>query len=102
MSFPGSNADMGKAKMGPRFFAPRDVRANAFTLLELLVVLGILAILLVAIVPAINSLSKSSGRKAAIGNLLGAVEQARAEALKSGRATYIVLPADLGANSDAS
>jgi len=68
-------------------------RLRAFTLIEMLVVLGIIALLLVAIVPAVTSLSKANGRKAAIGNLLGGIEQARAEALKSGQATYVVFPA---------
>jgi type II secretory pathway pseudopilin PulG len=65
---------------------------NSFTLLELLVVIGIIAALLVELVPAVNSLSKSSGRKGAISNLLGAIEQARAQAIKSGQATYLVFP----------
>ena len=65
---------------------------NAFTLLELLVVIGIIALLLVAVVPAVTSLSKSTGRKGAISNLLGAVEQARAEAVKTGQAAYVVFP----------
>ncbi|MDQ6765329.1 MAG: prepilin-type N-terminal cleavage/methylation domain-containing protein [Verrucomicrobiota bacterium] len=70
----------------------RSPRAS-FTLLELMVVIGIIAAMLVAVVPAVNSLSKSGGRKAAIGSLLGAVEQARANAIKTGRASYIVFPA---------
>jgi type II secretory pathway pseudopilin PulG len=61
--------------------------------LELLVVIGIISILLVAVIPAVTSLSKSSGRKGAISNLLGAIEQGRAQAIKDGRATYIVFPA---------
>jgi len=64
----------------------------AFTLLELLVVIGIIAILMAMIAPAVTSLSKSNGRKAAIANLLGGIEQARAEAIKSGQATYVVFP----------
>jgi hypothetical protein len=40
----------------------------------------------------VTSLSKSSGRKAAISNLLGAIEQARAQAITDGQATYIVFP----------
>jgi Tfp pilus assembly protein FimT len=54
--------------------------------------MGIISILLVAVIPVVNSLSKSSGRKSAISNLLGAIEQARAEAIKSGQATYVVFP----------
>lgn len=77
-------------------------RLPAFTLLELMVVIGIISIMLVALVPAVNSLTKSSGRKAAIGSLLGAVEQARAQAIKDGRATYLVLVGQLAGVSDQS
>jgi prepilin-type N-terminal cleavage/methylation domain-containing protein len=65
---------------------------RTFTLLELLVVIAIISILLVAVIPALN-FSKSSGRKSAISNLLGTIEQARAQALKDGQPTYVVFPA---------
>ncbi len=77
-----------------------DGRSHAFTLIELLVVIGIIAIMLVAIVPAVNSLSKSSGRKGAISNLLGAIEQTRAQAIKDGQPTYLVFPDQLPAGTD--
>jgi prepilin-type N-terminal cleavage/methylation domain-containing protein len=67
-------------------------RCNAFTLIELLVVMGIIAIALAALVPAVTSLSKSGGRRAGLNSLLGGIEQARAEAIKSGQATYVVFP----------
>jgi competence protein ComGC len=54
------------------------VTSFAFTLLELLVVISLL---LVAVIPAVNSLSKSSGRKGAISNLTTVIEQARSLAL---------------------
>ena len=75
-----------------RVFTLRQRERFAFTLLELLVVIGIIAILMAMIAPAVTSLSKSNGRKAAIANLLGGIEQARAEAIKSGQATYVVFP----------
>jgi len=74
------------------FTLPKLRERFAFTLLELLVVIGIIAILMAMIAPAVTSLSKSNGRKAAIANLLGGIEQARAEAIKSGQATYVVFP----------
>lgn len=74
------------------FTLPELRGRHAFTLIELLVVIGIISVLLVAVIPVVNSLSKSSGRKGATSNLLGAIEQARAQAIKDGRATYIVFP----------
>jgi len=56
-------------------------------------VMGIIAIALAALVPAVTSLSKSGGRRAARNSLLGGLEQARAEAIKSAQATYVVFPA---------
>jgi len=73
-------------------FAKQAERASAFTLLELLIVLGITAIVLAALIPAVTSLAKSGGRRAARDALLGGIEQARAEAIKSGQATYVVFP----------
>src|SRR5258705_7612441 len=72
-------------------------RLRAFTLVEMLVVLGMIVILLSAIVPAVTSLSKANGRKAAMANLLGGIEQARAEAINTSRATYVVFPTFGGA-----
>jgi len=65
---------------------------GGFTLLELLVVTGMIVLLLAAIVPAVTSLSKSNGRKAAIANLLGGIEQARAQAIADAQATYVAFP----------
>src|SRR5437899_4991169 len=67
-------------------------RLRAFTLVEMLVVLGMIVILLSAMIPAVTSLSKANGRKAAMANLLGGIEQARAEAINTSQATYVVFP----------
>lgn len=70
-------------------------RRDAFTLIELMVVIGIIALMLVALIPAVSSLSKSGGRKAAIGNLAILIEQARSLALADARNTYIAFVAAL-------
>src|SRR5437764_14657934 len=54
--------------------------------------MGIVIMALAALVPAVTSLSKSGGRRAARNALLGGIEQARAEAIKSSQATYVVFP----------
>jgi prepilin-type N-terminal cleavage/methylation domain-containing protein len=69
-------------------------RHAAFTLLELLVVMGIIALLLAALIPTVN-ISKSTGRKGAVSNLVGAFEQARSLAIKDGRPAYVVLTTNL-------
>src|SRR5438132_2206984 len=58
--------------------------------------MGIIIITLTALVPAVTSLSIAGGRRAAIKSLLGGIEQARAEAIKSGQATYVVFPTFTG------
>jgi type II secretory pathway pseudopilin PulG len=68
------------------------LREGGFTLLEMLFVMGVIVLLLGLLVPAVTSLSKSNGRKAAIANLLGGIEQARAQAIADGQATYVVFP----------
>jgi prepilin-type N-terminal cleavage/methylation domain-containing protein len=72
---------------------PSSGRTRAFTLIEMMVVIAIMIIVAGFMAPALTSLSKANGRKAAIANLLGGIEQARAEAIKSGQATYVVFPA---------
>src|SRR2546423_11765209 len=67
-------------------------RFRAFTLVEMLVVLGMIVILLSAVIPAVTSLSKANGRKAAMANLLGGIEQARAGAINTSQASYGVFP----------
>jgi prepilin-type N-terminal cleavage/methylation domain-containing protein len=69
--------------------------ARGFTLIEMLVVMMIILIALGALIPAVTSLSKSNGRQAATNNLIGAIEQARAEAIKSAQPTYVVFPTTL-------
>jgi len=55
-----------------------------------MVVMGIITLLLVAVVPAITSLSKAHAEKGAVSNIMNVFEQARALAVSSGTATYLV------------
>ena len=63
---------------------------GAFTLIEMMIVMAIVAILLLATVPALRSLTQAGGRKGAVSNLMNTMEHARALAVSSGRATYVV------------
>lgn len=65
-------------------------RSAAFSLIEMLVVISIIAILLAAGLPVITSLSKVNGQKSAISSVMNLLEQARALAVTSGAATYVV------------
>jgi prepilin-type N-terminal cleavage/methylation domain-containing protein len=87
----GRVAQLNAVTRLPRRSRAKEGHHSAFTLLELLVVIAIIAVLLVALIPVV-SISKSSTRKGAISNLLGAIEQGRAEAIKTGHATYVVFP----------
>ena len=86
-----------RKQVAPAFtLAPaRRRRFRAFTLVEMLIVMIIMLIALGALIPAVTSLSKSNGRQAATSNLIGAIEQARAEAINSGQPTYVVFPTTL-------
>jgi type II secretory pathway pseudopilin PulG len=58
-----------------------------------MVVIAILILVAAFITPAMTSFSKSAGRKAVMGDLLGGIEQARTQALKDRRSTYVVFAA---------
>jgi len=58
--------------------------------MEMLVVIALILLMLAALIPAVTSLSKSSGRQAGFNALMGAIEQARAAALESEQSTYMV------------
>lgn len=52
--------------------------------------MGIISLLLVVVIPVVSSLSKASGQKAAVSNVMNLLEQARTLAVSSGNATYVV------------
>ncbi len=68
----------------------RTWQKAAFTLVELLTVMSIICIMLVATVPAIQGLSKSSSRQAAVNMLMDVMDQARGLAITQGRPAYVV------------
>src|SRR5207245_11418999 len=93
---PATETSSGK-QFAPAFTLVPALRGRfrAFTLVEMLIVMVIILIALGALIPAVTSLSKSSGRQAATNNLIGALEQTRPEAIKSGQPTYVVFPTTL-------
>jgi type II secretory pathway pseudopilin PulG len=68
----------------------------------MLAVVVIVSILLVAVIPVVNSLSKSSGSKAAVSNFMNTVEQARSLAITSGSATYVIFADETLTSTDTS
>lgn len=74
-------------------------RRRAFTLIELMVVIGIIALMLAGITPAVVSLSKANNTKAGVSGVMNLFEQARALAVTSGHATYVVFADDTTADA---
>ncbi len=68
------------------FFSSR----RGFTLAELLTVVAIISLLLAVAVPAFGTLIRNANRRASVDETLALLERARAEALTSGRAAYLV------------
>lgn len=64
--------------------------AAGFTLIEMLLVMGIAVILTTLTALAVRGINSTSSRHAAVGNLMGLLEQARMVAISDGRATYVV------------
>ncbi len=62
----------------------------AFTLVEMLAVMGILVVLLAVTVPTFKGLNQGGARKAAVSNLMGALDRARTMAVSEGKAAYVV------------
>ena len=65
--------------------------SEAWTLAEMLAVLGVISALMAATLPAVRGMNRSSGRVAAVGEIMGLLEQARSLALANGRPAYLVL-----------
>jgi hypothetical protein len=57
----------------------------------MLAVLGVISVLMAAILPAVRGMNRSSGRVAAVGEIMGLMEQARSLALAQGRPAYLVI-----------
>lgn len=80
-------------------FQPRH-RLQAFSLLELLVVIGIMALMMSLLVPSIAGFSSTAGRRGAVNVVMNTLEQARVEALQSGRTVHVVLIQEKDATKD--
>lgn len=72
------------------------VRARAFSLFELLVVVGIIIVLLGIIAPSVAELVKSNNYSSAVNQLSGTLEAARQRAIASGRQTAVAVLFDVG------
>ncbi|SFE10559.1 type IV fimbrial biogenesis protein FimT [Paracidovorax konjaci] len=68
----------------------RRFRARGFTLIELMVTLGIAAILLTLAAPNLSQFQRNSQLTSATNSLVGALNAARAEAMKRGKNTFVV------------
>jgi competence protein ComGC len=69
---------------------PERYGSNAWTLAEMLGVLGVISVLMATTIPSIRGMTRSSGRVAAVSEVMGLMEQARSLALAQGRPSYLV------------
>ena len=72
----------------PAFRPPHG--AEGFTLVETLAVTGIILILTTITAMAVRGFNGSLSRRAAVGDLMGVLDQARTVAISDGRPTYVV------------
>ena len=68
------------------------LRADAFTLIEMLVVIAIIAVLSALTLPALQGLLGVSGVRGGVNTVLGTLDQARAAAIENGTDVYVGFP----------
>lgn len=66
------------------------MRSSAFTLVEVVTVMSIIIVAVALAVPAVTSLSKGSGRQAAVSTVIAALDQARSLAISQSINHYVV------------
>ena len=82
-----------------RVVRTRGGACRAFTLVEVLVVAALVTLLLSLSVPAVRGMMESSTRAAAVGQMMGILESARAVAIAQRRPSYVAF-ADASSGSD--
>jgi len=89
LKIPGADQERGPASVPFRL-------ADAFTLVEMLIVIAIIAVLTALTLPALQGLVGVGGLRGSVNSVLMALDQARAAAIESGTDAFVAFPEDSG------
>jgi prepilin-type N-terminal cleavage/methylation domain-containing protein len=70
----------------------KSSKANAFSLVEMLVVILLISILMTLMVPAVNALLGISGPRGGVNSLAAAIDNAKLAAMENGVTVYLAFP----------